>query len=146
MGRPREPVKLIQAKGRAHMTKRQIYDREASEIEVPPARIYTPKGFDEEQGKMFRHYVKRLTGIGIFTVLDVDCLARYVRAQSQYDKLCAHGDRLLDAGKLDEYAGTLAMQDRVFRQAQAAARDLGLTISSRCKLAIPPRPEDDTEL
>lgn len=146
MGRPREPVKLIQAKGKAHMTKRQILDRAAAEIEVPAAKIEPPKELDPRQRRAFRRYAKLLTEIGIFTVLDVDCLARYVRAQSQYDALCAHGDRLLAAGALDEYAGVLAMQDRAFRQAQAAARDLGLTISSRCKLTVPPRQEDDTEL
>jgi hypothetical protein len=32
-------------------------------------------------------------------------------------------------------------QDRYFKQAQAAARDLGLTISSRCKLVAPVRDE-----
>ena len=146
MGRPREPVKLIQAKGKAHMTKRQILDRRASEIEVPPAKIEPPRERDPEQRRAFRRYAKLLTEIGIFTVLDVDCLARYVRAQSQYNKLYASGDRLLAINALDEYADVLAMQDKVFRQAQAAARDLGLTISSRCKLSVPPRPEDDTEL
>ena len=146
MGRPREPVKLIQAKGKAHMTKRQILDRRASEIEVPPAKIEPPRELDPEQRRAFRRYAKLLTEIGIFTVLDVDCLARYVRAQSQYDQLYDTAEALLRGGMLKSYGEVLAMQDKVFRQAQAAARDLGLTISSRCKLSVPPRPEDDTEL
>ena len=32
---------------------------------------------------------------------------------------------------------TAKLQDRYFKQAQTAARDLGLTISSRCRLQVP---------
>jgi hypothetical protein len=37
------------------------------------------------------------------------------------------------------------MQDKAFRQAQTSARDLGLTITSRCKLVLPPVTEDDDD-
>ena len=37
------------------------------------------------------------------------------------------------------------MQDKVFKQCQSSARDLGLTISSRCKLIVPKLEEDDDD-
>ena len=33
------------------------------------------------------------------------------------------------------------MQDKAFKQVRAAASDLGLTISSRCRLVVPQAPE-----
>jgi hypothetical protein len=35
--------------------------------------------------------------------------------------------------------------EQLAKQAQASARDLGLTISSRCKIEVPQPPEDDDD-
>ena len=39
-------------------------------------------------------------------------------------------------------SGAAKLQDRYFKQASALARDLGLTISSRCKLVVPAKDEE----
>ena len=143
MARPREPIKVIKARGRKHLTKQETAEREAQEINVPFTNIKTPSDLSKEQKKLYRYYAERLTALGIFTELDVDCLTRYVRAHSQYMKLCKEADMLLEIGDLKNYNSILYMQDRVFKQAQSAARDLGLTITSRCRIVIPSPPEDD---
>ncbi len=38
-----------------------------------------------------------------------------------------------------------SLQDKVFKQCIACAKELGLTVTSRLKLAIPPPPDDDDE-
>ncbi len=37
----------------------------------------------------------------------------------------------------DDYSDLLINQDKLFKQCRQASSDLGLTISSRCKLVIP---------
>lgn len=143
MGRPREPIKVLKARGRKHLTRSEIAEREAEEINNPFTNVKVPADLSKEQKKLFRYYSERLIALGIFTELDVDCLTRYVRAQTQYMKLCKEADMLLEIGDLKNYNSVLYMQDRVFKQAQTAARDLGLTITSRCRIVIPQPPEDD---
>jgi hypothetical protein len=54
---------------------------------------------------------------------------------------------LLTVGDFEGLKPVQTMQDKMFKQAQASARDLGLTITSRCKIVVPtPPPTDDDEL
>jgi P27 family predicted phage terminase small subunit len=88
-----------------------------------------------------------LLSIGIFTELDVDCLARYIMGEQiylEYTKLLVKFARSSDLDKLGKIQ---QLQDKAFRQCQQCARDLGLTISARCRLVVPQvESEDDLEL
>ena len=74
--------------------------------------------------------------------MDVDTLARYLIAQKIYLDLTNHilssdfefNDKIINA------------QDKYFKQCRQCASDLGLTISSRCKLVIPKKEEDKTDV
>ena len=156
MARPREPINLIEAKGRSHLTKAEIEERRAVEVQPCTDGIEAPSYLTAAQKKHFFKLAGQLEKIRIMGETDVDTLARYVTAQSQYEKTTKELRALAkDKPKRDEpdyytqldlwYAaqGSAAkLQDRYFKQASALARDLGLTISSRCKLVVPAKDEE----
>ena len=68
---------------------------------------------------------------------DNDALARYIISKDLYIKLSKQLTKrevLNNPIILDKY---LKNQDKMFKQCRACAVDLGLTISSRCKLVVP---------
>lgn len=81
----------------------------------------------------------------LFTELDVDTLARYLLSESKY---LAYDNELtieLDKEELDVdiIARLENLKDKAFKQAQMCARDLGFTPTSRLKLVIPTKEDDD---
>ena len=142
MARPREPVDLILAKGKKHLTRAEIEARRAQEIDVPFREIKPPKHLNAKQKKTFKTLAGQLSSIGIYTELDADNLARYIIAQDLYLSYTAASAELIEKGNLVLLKEVQNMQDKAYRQAQTCARDLGLTISSRCKLVVPVKEEE----
>lgn len=150
MARPREPIELIQAKGKKHLTKQEIADRHQTEIApVCPAELQPPRYLTAAQKRRFLAIAEQLAALGILGETDTDAVARYVTAESLYEdavrtlretarkKPPCDSDfevQMLYVKALDT---AQRAQDRLFRQAQSAARELGLTISARCKIVIP---------
>lgn len=152
MARPREPVKLIQAKGKKHLTKKEIEERTEQEIEVPFLNIKIPEYLNKEQKKEFKEISEKLLKIGIFTELDVDNLGRYLQSKGIYLQYTKQLNSLLknkakdeveDAIRIDNINRMQRLQDIAFKQCQSSARDLGLTVTSRCKIVIPPQEDDE---
>lgn len=163
MARPREPIDLIIAKGKKNLTKAEIEARRATEV-TPCADDMTPPSYlTAVQKKRFKKIAGQLEKLKIMGETDMDTLARYVAAQAIYEELTKELRNLIkdkpvkpadeDAEALDKYylrvdvwssaqSSIAAQQDRYFKQAQAAAASLGLTISSRCKLVAPIPPDD----
>ncbi len=137
MARPREPIDLIIAKGKKHLGKEEIEERRKQEIDVPFKAIRPPKYLSKTQKKQFKTIAEKLSIIGIYTELDEDNLARYVIAQELYLSYTEAINDLIQKGDLALLKEIQSMQDKAYRQAQTCARDLGLTISSRCKIIIP---------
>ena len=155
MARPREPIKLIIAKGNKHLTKAEIEARQAEEITPCTDDLEPPRYLTKAEKTRFKKLVDQLDKIGIMGETDVETLARYVSAQTLYEK-ATKDLRKLDKEKpergdydtrddfivmYDIWAKAsetaVKLQDRYFKQATASARELGLTISSRCKLVAP---------
>lgn len=152
MARPREPLSLIQAKGKKHLTKAEIAERQASEVQPCTDEIVAPAYLTAKQKKTFDMLAAQLRKIEIIGETDCEALARYVTAQELYvqavkDLRAIHKQKPkdMDAAAVVIWAELLdkldKRQDRYFKQATAAARDLGLTISSRCKLQVPVKEE-----
>ena len=137
MARPREPLALIEAKGRKHLTQAEKEERAAREIQVPFKDIKPPKYLNQKQKKVFKDLAGKLLAIKIYTELDADALARYIIAQDLYISYTEAVNELIEKGNLVLLKEIQNMQDKAFRQAQTSARDLGLTISSRCRLEVP---------
>lgn len=163
MARPREPINLLEAKGRSHMTKAEIADRRDSEVQPCTDGIEAPVYLSAAQKKHFVKLAGQLEKIKIMGETDVDTLARYVVAEMNYQAAVKAQRKLAkDEPKKDDpayevpadyyqavelwYAAQEAAdkrQERYYKQASALARDLGLTISSRCKLVVPKGAEDE---
>lgn len=137
MSGKRQPVELIIAKGRKHFTKEDIANRRAQEIEVSYKNVEAPKYITGKLKNEFYDIAYKLLDIGIMTELDEDCLARYLLSQKLYLQYTKMLNKAIKNGQVVECSRLAATQDRFFKQARAAASDLGLTISSRCKLVIP---------
>ena len=144
MARPREPIDLIKAKGKKHLTKAEYEERKEQEIEVPFTDIEPPEYLTgAKQLEKFKYYADMLLQIGIFTQLDVDCLARYIMGEQLYLKYTNLLIGLINSKDFDHIGKIQGLQDRAFKQCQQCARDLGLTISARCKLIIPQTDGDE---
>lgn len=163
MARPREPIELIIAKGKKNLTKAEIEQRRAEEIAPCTDDLTPPSYLTAAEKRRFEKLAGQLTKIKIMGETDVETLARYVSAQTLYEK-ATKDLRKLDKEKpergdydtRDDYLvmydiwtkaceSAVKLQDRYFKQAQTAARDLGLTISSRCKLVAPAAAEAPPE-
>lgn len=141
-----EPIDLIIAKGKKHLTKNEIEERREKELKVPFTDVEAPEYLSAAQKKKFDGIAEKLLSLNIMTELDVDCLARYVLAHDMYLAYTSAVTKLIKANDLVLLKDMQNLQDKAFKQAQSAARDLGLTITSRCKIVIPPPPEDEDEL
>ena len=144
MARPRQPIKLVQAKGAKHLTKEEIAKREAQELKVPtPAKVEPPEYIADAPKLVeeFNDIAGKLLALKILTELDADSLARYLLAKQNYLQYTSLLNSAIRKNKVAEMATIQTMQDKAFKQVRAAASDLGLTISSRCRLVVPQAPE-----
>lgn len=148
-GRMRKPIGLHLAEGNpSHLTKAEIEERQEEEIHVPFTDIRHPEYLSgEKQLEKFYYYANMLLDIGIFTELDVDCLARYIMAEQLYLQYTNSLVKLIKSKDYEQMSKMQGLQDRAFRQCQSCARDLGLSITSRAKLVVPkPLEDEDDEL
>ena len=177
-GRPREPIDLIKAKGKKHLTKKEYDERKNSELDVPFTDVEPPEYLTAKQKKEFTEIADMLLALGIFTQLDVDILAQYCMAKTLYLKyseqikkvLAKEGavrkwavideiasdcesaeelkellEKILRRQRGDDVTVLMNLQDKAQKQCLACAKELGLTITSRCKLVIPPPADDDDD-
>ncbi|MFD1675418.1 phage terminase small subunit P27 family [Alicyclobacillus fodiniaquatilis] len=150
MAGQRQPIDLLLIKGKKHLTKSEVEERKSCEIRAPADKVKAPSYLDKECKKEFNKLAKQLVEIGIMSNLDVDALARFVLAQKMYlrvtqellevDPMIRRNDGTLISAN-NVYANLLQSQDKLFKQCRQAASDLGLTISSRCRLALPKKEE-----
>ena len=111
-----------------------------------PRQIRAPGYLPDGDREAFTELGKKLRDCGLFTVLDGDALARYLLARRSWleatmDVLEVQrggagedGQRTVDLERLESAS---RIQDRFFKQCQRAAADLGLTVTSRCRLVLP---------
>lgn len=155
-GNQKQPIDLVIAKGKKHLTKKEIEERKKSEIKVPFIDVKPPEYLTEEQKDEFKKIADILLNIGIMTELDEDSLAHYIISNTNYvlytKELRIINNKLQktkSASKKKEYMSKLDLyliyQDRALKQCRACANDLGLSISSRCKLVMPPTKKQPKE-
>lgn len=167
MPKRKEPISVIEMKGKKHLTKAEIEERRASEVKASSNNIKPPTYLPKDLKKEFKKISKELISIEIMSNLDCDSLARFLISQKEYviiSKLINDRDpivvvekekrnedgEVIDVEKIEmingNYESLLVMQDRLFKQCRQAANDLGLTISSRCKLVVPIKTEGKKEI
>lgn len=141
MAGQRQPIELVVAKGRKHLTKSEIEKRKNSEVKAKSDNIKPPQNLTKDEKKEFKKIAKELIEIEIMSNLDSNSLGMYVRAYSNYVKVSDKLIKLDPLEKFDEYNKLSILEDRYAKQCRSHAIDLGLTISSRCKLVVPKPPE-----
>ena len=137
---PRMTTDALKERGRKHLSKTEEAERRAGEVQVPKAKTAKPpKWLPDELAKDFRAIGKKLIAAGIYTDLDADTLGRYLVAHQHYVAAtqqlnAAFAAEEQDVGAIDAWS---KIQERHFKQARNCANDLGLTVTSRCRLVVP---------
>lgn len=145
MARPRQPLELIQAKGLKHLTQNEIQERQNSEVKPITDNIIAPDYLTKKQKDEFYRIAEQLKKLKIMGETDVDALGRYITANDFYIhavKKMRSKDVKNDPLAFENWSKA---QERYFKQCRAAASDLGLTISSRCRLVVPEKKEPPKE-
>lgn len=155
-GRKKQPVDLIAAKGCKHLTFAEYADRKSKEVVAPNDDIKAPDFLTKKEQKKFEEIANTLKDIGIMTNLDCDVLGMYIQSYTQYEKITKQLNKIkfrtdkkldVDADKqreeqIGEFGYLSKLQIRYLKACTDCAKELGLTISSRCKLVMP-QPKDD---
>ena len=156
MAGPRQPIQLVLANGKKHLTKAEIKERMDSEPTPCTDDLTAPSYLSATEKKRYNKLAEQLSKLKVMGETDTETLARYVTAQCQYEKASKELRELMrlkpkpkDEGYIeslhfwvDTQEKLAKLQDRFFKQAQSAATALGLTISARCKLVVPKAPEE----
>lgn len=137
MSGQRQPIELVIANGKKNLTKAEIQERRDREIKPIAENIIAPTYLTKKQRDEFYKISDQLKALRIMGETDTDALARYIIAKELYIKVSKQigkSDVINNPLILDKY---LKNQDRLFKQCRTSANDLGLSISSRCKLVVP---------
>ena len=142
MGGQRQPIELIQARGSKHLTKAEIQERQEREIKPIAENIIAPSYLTKKQKDEFYTISEQLKKLKIMGETDVDALSRYIVANDFYInavKQMRKPEIKADPILFDAWS---KIQERYFKQCRSSANDLGLSISSRCKLVVPETKKD----
>lgn len=155
MAGARQPIELVIANGKKHLTKAEIEQRRATEVAPCTDDLSAPAYLTAAEKKRFDKLASQLVKIKVLGETDTEALARYVTAQGLYEQAVKDLRAIQKNRPKGEEATTGALvvwadmlnkldkrQDRYFKQAATAAAALGLTVSSRCKLIAPVKNED----
>ena len=145
MAGQRQPISLIEAKGKKHLTKAEIEERRRTEVKAPADKVTAPPYLTATQKKSFKKIVKELRALDLISNLDVDALARLIIAQEKYieitkrlndqslmveieeQKTGANGEQITIKreavnGEVERLA---LLQDTYFKQCRQGAADFG---------------------
>lgn len=153
----KKPLSLIMGTGnKSHLTKAEIFEREKNEIKAPSDNIKVPKYItDKNMKKEFKKIANELSRLNLMSNLDCDALARFLIAQNEYvrvteeinkTQLIIENEETGEQEVNNSYERLVTVHDKFFKQARSAASDLGLTISSRCKLIVPKTNEEQDNI
>lgn len=139
MAGPRVPLAVLEANGRKHLSETEKAQRAAQEVRLPrPKKISPPEWLPEHLKGDFRKLAKELLEADMGAAgLDRDTIGRYLVAQRQYTAAMLKVNDALDAEDAEAVSEWGKEQERCFKQARACAVDMGLTLSSRCRLVVP---------
>lgn len=143
---PRQPTDVVKAKGRKHLSRAEEAQRRAGEVQVErPKTVKVPKWVPEDLKKEFRALGRKLLAAGLYTDLDADTLGRYLVAQHQYILAAQEAGQALSRRDQEGADDWGKIQERYFKQARNCANDMGLTVTSRCRLVVPDAPQKGEE-
>lgn len=137
MAGQRLPLELVQARGSKHLTKAEIQERQEREIKPIADNIIAPAYLTKKQTKEFYKIADQLNKLKILGETDVDALGRYITSKDLYENAVKQMRKKEIKNNPVLFEKWVKILDKLFKQARASANDLGLSISSRCKLVVP---------
>ena len=143
MGGQRLPIEVVQARGSKHLTKAEIQERQEREIKPISDNIIAPAYLTKKQKEEFYLISDQLEKLKIMGETDVDALARYIVANDFYINAVKQMRKPEVKSNPVHFEAWAKIQERYFKQCRSSANDLGLSISSRCKLVVPKTKDDE---
>ena len=137
MAGQRIPLEVVQARGSKHLTKAEIQERQEREIKPITDNIIAPDYLTKKQKEEFYRISDQLKKLKIMGETDVDALSRYISSKDMYENAVKQMRKKEIKNDPFLFEKWLKIQDKLFKQCRASANDLGLSISSRCKLVVP---------
>lgn len=148
MGRNAKPIHLHLLQGnKSRLTKKEIEKRVEVENKLKPKKdkVKPPKWLDSIAKKEFKRIAEELMELDLLTNIDVNALAAYCDAYSDYIK-CTQIIR--EEGLMVEYTNKAAETNKVphplltkkkqlHEQMKSLASEFGLTPVARAKIALP---------
>jgi P27 family predicted phage terminase small subunit len=140
---------VLEGRGKKHLSESEKAERLAGEVLfLANEAVQPPSWLTNKQKQAFASLEELLRKAKIMSALDADTLGRYVISHDQWLKATGQLKKALSAKEMDmELVDSWSrIQDRFFKQARNCATDLGLTITSRCRLVVPegiPSPEEN---
>jgi P27 family predicted phage terminase small subunit len=137
MGGQRLPLEVVQARGLKNLTKAEIAERREREIKPITDNIIAPTYLTKKQKDEFYRIARQLQKLKILGETDCDALARYIVANDFYINAVKQMRKPEVKNDPIKFGSWAKIQERYFKQCRSSANDLGLSISSRCKLVVP---------
>jgi len=96
MGRNAQPIDIVQANGRKHLTKAEIENRKKSEIKVGNNNLRCPIYIKNNVNaySKWKEIIKIYKDVDFVSSGDIGLLARYCMTHSEYLKLCETRNKL----------------------------------------------------
>ncbi len=152
MGRKAKPIQLHLLEGNKNrLTKKQIEQRLEVEQRLKPKtdKVKPPSWLDSTAKKEFKRIAAELMELELLTNIDVNALAAYCDAYSDYIKCTKI---IQEEGLMVEYTNKAAETNKVphplmtkkrqlYDQMKSIASEFGLTPAARAKIAIPKKDE-----
>lgn len=160
MAGARQPLEVVQGKGRKHLTKAEIENRKKTEVKAKSDNVQPPKFLGARQKKRFTEIANELLDLDIMANIDCDALGRLIIVEDEFiainkamKKTPLMIKRRISLERRDEdgnpvmmeveekvvnpeYNQLQIMRGRVFKECRQGAADFGLTVSSRCRLVV----------
>lgn len=156
MAGKRQPLNMLLINGNKHLTKEEVRTRQENEVDAPADNVTVPNYLTKKLKEDFTEIADELLRINLMSNLDADALARFLFAREQYIRITKALRSVTPVTTVtneitkkkhiisnDVYSDLLISQDKLFKQCRQSAADLGLTISSRCRLVIPKKPVEE---
>lgn len=142
MSGQRLPTGVVEARGNKHFTKAELEERRNREIKPITDNIIAPEYLTKTQKAEFYRIADQLNKLKILGETDVDALGRYITANDFYINAVKKMRSKEVKDDPIRFGAWAKIQEQYFKQCRASANDLGLSISSRCKLVVPEKKDD----
>ncbi|CEO07630.1 phage terminase small subunit P27 family [Paraclostridium sordellii] len=140
MARPRQPVSLLQAKGKKHLTKAEIEERKSQELKVNSDNVKAPVFLNESLIDEFNKFVQEMNRFEILDNTDSDAVGRYTYYKNEFARIAKKLSKTgPDNKKYDDYLKKLS---NISKEINILEVRFGITPGNRCKLVIPTQKED----